>query len=452
MKSKMTKAQIRKIKAQAKSRKNRRLNSNEHLRLMSQAKNILGLHEDTDVRPQDGVVIEDGMKVLKDFKNRELIPSLMPSLTAWGTNNCGIKPVNKPLVSLPLTAQGSKSKPNKIKSATTASYHSISLPSIEDRIKALYPDRKPNTNRRLTKRQYESLMKKATAELGINDNEYEIINDNEPEKPKTINEHIYSVLTTFYNLGNTKVLDEYNKIVEAKRYDNKDKLSILNYVVRKPFTPLPMCMIPKGQKTNTIRKILKTKGDVIIHPPRELMDEDFLNEISGRRNFDGYHTAIKKGKKDYFDTWNIDKKIEWARYANLIAGISSCRQISMPSLSFRKPNPNPQVLRFAMEYACKLMKVPVFKGQFSKSYWIQYRIQKYHGQMLNSEYDMFMKMTLRKLGNSKAKTIPPELAAKKVITFMGNKAMLKKYAKLKNDGKYKYYPMRLANDLIHKKV
>ena len=423
---KMTKDQIAEIKKQAKVRKNRRLSDGEAARVMAQASKKLALEDGpNDLEVFDSKVISSPV-VAKTIisKNKKDVPIIKGK---------AIKAIeSKHLAPTHRITKGKVTR-NATKEEclfTIEKYGNKDLKSTKK-------------NRRLTTRQYKSLMKKATKELGLIDSKDDIgvmdlncSDENDYERyGRTIGKILYCL-----SCGNKQdVVDEFEKIVKQKRITRfADKLNIINYLLNKPYlnanpantdsgklirrghlpyitAKIPMCLLSKKEKTNIVRRelsskrhgaysgtlsetgrILKKWGDIKERPFRVIPDNEYFLEISGKN----------RTKLDAFDKMSKDKKIQWARYANLITKIGSddIEQIKL----YNKSESDRDVVLFAMKYACKIMGIREFSGGFKNLYWILYRIIKYHREMTTKESGIWIKMSTnyaQKI-NGPNKTIP----------------------------------------------
>jgi hypothetical protein len=257
--------------------------------------------------------------------------------------------------------------------------------------------------------------------LGINDNKGIGVLNLDEHREYNQDEILGLILCTYLYKSDSNILNEYKKIIIGKKLSFADKLSIANYLIMKKTTPKPMCILSKKEKTNEIRKVVKPRGDIKERPFRLIPDEEYFKEIA----------KGKRTKLDYFDKLDIDDKIEWARYANLVLDIST---ENFGSLKIHNET-YAEVVSFAMKYACKMSKIPEFKGDFANPYWTLYRVYRYCNHMTNSEYKVYYKMALEHLNINK-KTIPiinaPD-CVEKLIPTLKSCGVYKKYVGQKKD-------------------
>jgi len=247
-------------------------------------------------------------------------------------------------------------------------------------------------NRRLTNKQFKELMKKASIELGINDKKGLPILDVWSYKPVPIRTQFERILVALSN-SQSFVYDQYMELVKGRRFKLKDKLAIFGWLMYPHMVNKPFCLIPKKERCNDVRKIgLKKWGDVKIRPVRVMLDEEYLREVAGK----------KRKKKDVFDRMHVDKKIEWARHAKTVIGDDIVAE-NVQNLFYTEEM---NIMIVAMKYACKMTGISYFRSVYAEPYWIVYRINKYHNQITNKEYDVFLKIAQDHLGTGDKKTEP----------------------------------------------
>ena len=293
---------------------------------------------------------------------------------------------------------------------------------------------------KLTKREFNSLMKKASVELGINDNNLPVL-DLYPEPPIVLpktSSMLDIILTTLENKnvpGIQKALNRYEKIIQKRRFNNKDKIHILGWLLMPETTKKPMCLIDKKEKIKECRKIgLKTKGDIssFDRPFRMVFDDQFLKEISVAKN---------RTKFDAFDKLDAHTKIKWSGYAKKVMGENVnelFKKLKVNSGLF-----DSESFTVAMEYACKMCNIPKFKGIFAKPYWIHYRMSKFEqfldmplGDLGDKEFSVFFEIACKHLGinNKTIKIMKQGEAIKAVIPTLKNMKLYKEYQKWYDTG------------------
>lgn len=405
MKAKMTKAEIAKIKRQAKSRKNRRLSDGEFVRLMA-------LH-----RPKED---DSGLSIIDINKENFTIPESI--LQNAGNLVTGGGPVR---IKGPVFTDAKKTEDLKTKIE-------VEMKRFNDSYK-----KSKKSYRRMSNKQFKALMKKAVIELGINDDKgIEVIDIDAPSKHT--NEDLIDLIlqSATYTNGKTNIREEYKKAIRGHKLNWVDKHSILHYLLTDKTSPKPWCLLSKKEKTNEVRKVVKPRGDIKERPFRLIPDDEYVNEILQK----------KRIKMDYFDKSDLDSKIEWARYSNLVLNISSSvfTHIRITNKS------DADIAMFAMKYACKMTKTPEFKGNFADPYWVILRTHKYCNHMTNREYDIFYKMAIDFLGIGQGKKTIPVIDASEAIeklipTLKANKTYKKYENKTKTD---KSYNLRRIKSLI----
>jgi hypothetical protein len=409
---KMTKNQIAKVKLMAKNRKNRRLSTGEFQRVMALA---------TTVEKADNYLPVVNPPLIKGRKIKQIDPE------------CYNKKLSKRI--------------------ETKLFKESKLFKRPDTLN----DRKRNKNRRLTKEQYESLMKKAAIELGINNHKTIPMVDN--NKPMTNEDILWLCIDSMW-YENPKLLDQYKKLIRNKKLDFKDKLWALAYVysegyaktdprpkeyqvdpkqpmlsTRNHFVPMipvnkPMFYIPEKERINVVRKVVKTKGDVKIHPLRMLPNEEYFKEIKDQ----------KRTRLDSFDRMSLNKKIMWARYFVFSTKID---------IANTKPyNLNTEEVKhimFMMKYCCRMVKIPEFQGGFKNPFWILWRASEYN-IMTEQESKIFIEMALKQLDGHR-KTIPIIETKMAINALMPTIKNLKLYGKI-NKQKADQINLKTINDLI----
>ena len=297
----------------------------------------------------------------------------------------------------------------------------------KNEIRKIKQTAKKRKNRRLSDSEAARLMAKAKVELGLidsenNDNEdilnytayssndlpetrqtetviidssklnvgsYHVVNNPEPELE--INQLIEQILS---GLGERSLIRyEYEKAIKEKNIrKHKDKLAVLSYLFSNK-SIIPMCLLSRKQKTNAVRKIVKTKGDVKVHPERIIPDKEFLRMMGNK----------ERSKLDAFDKMDLDKKIEWARYASITLGAVELLDKSVYRIVNEFGSTN---ITFAMKYACKMSNIPEFKGIFNNPYWILSRVYRHYDRLTSREYNTFVEMAYKHLGIRDVKTLP----------------------------------------------
>jgi len=285
-------------------------------------------------------------------------------------------------------------------------------------------------NNRLTKRQFQSLMKKAAVELGINnDKALPILDTTTDRQFKEITDMLDLILVNLENQTAIEVVDQFKEITKGRRLKKKDKLNVLGWLLNPHATKKPMCILDNKEKIKGSRKIgLKTKGDkgVLDRPFRVLPDPQFVKEISFGQT---------RTKFDAFDKLDEDTKIKWARYAQSVSGVKlSANSLlhlcqTYPDFSSAIFNTESDAIIVAMKYACKMCQIPQFKGNFAKPYWISHRIDKFNETMTNEEFNTFYEIVGDYLGLSKKtlKILAEGEAISKIIPTLKNMKLYKEY-------------------------
>ena len=498
MKRKMTKKQISEAKLLAKRRKNKRLSAEEAARIMAS----LGDDYFKEVSTKKAFISNGKMAdVIKDH-NFGNAPKDLPSALIIPTDNpshilqkpYGIlkgKPI-KTLHTIKNKMVAKKRMPVPQNELVEAMAKELKAVEHLDPKRVKFKD--PKKNRRLTKRQYESLMKKIH-EIGINDDEYEVVDLNDKGEYK-IDDLIQLCLTGLKYEGMGNVQEQYDQLISKKKFKTAEKLAILSYLMNvayvnkyasyfsnvreditgieglgKEFTigslmvdemlkncsmlkesvlsarlnqlyspkvSVPFCLIPKKERINQIRNEavqLKKKGDLKIRPFRVVPDNEYLKELDGKRR-----------RFDSFDKLTKDKKIQWARYANLVLGIKLAEKFCMSRLD----KLDCENITFSMKYACKMSGIPEFKGIFAGPLWVLYRIDKFSNAMTDKEHRTFFNMALDHLGIQKTKAIPvldTQEAAKRLEPILKE---FKLYGKYSDRVKHAGYDsaLKIAGDLL----
>jgi len=386
----MSKKQISENKKTANKRKNRRLSDVEYRTVMLAAKDQLGIHND------DAIEINE------------------VSLNSYPFTLCSSK--------FQTTKKLAKSYSKKMVKRLEISY----AKQLD-----LFNRFQNNTKkRRLTDKQYKDLMKKAADELGINDRKTLPILGDEPDKVLTSEDIINRCEYTTW-LENPKVLETYRVITRGRKLEFKDRLWTLayayhlnyNHLSSKPKDALryaqmmayikkPLFLISKKERINDIRKVVKPRGNVKVHPIRILPDDEYFKELTNK----------KRTKLDAFDKLPINKKIMWARSFVLSTNIDVENNVR-PIASMNLDEIN--YITFMMKYCCRLHKISDFKGNFASPFWIYLRAKKYN-LMTKQEANLFSSMAIKHLEGNK-KSIPiidPRVAIQKLMPTIQN---LKRY-------------------------
>lgn len=510
LKRKMTKKEVAEAKILARRRKNKRLSTGEAARVMASLGDDYFKEVSTKKAFTSNGRITDTIKD-HDFGSFDIMKDHPSALILPTTNRSHIlqKPygvlMGKPIKSLH-SRRGFDYDPTLERKMVTQKI----MPEINnDLVKAMAKELKvveeldprrakfqfPKKNRRLSKRQYESLMKKIN-EIGINDDKYKIVDLNDKGKYK-IDELIQLCLTglMYEGLGDVRV--RYRKLTDKKKFKTAEKLAILSYLMNvayvnkyaayfsrnereditgirdlsKEFTigsntvdealrgsgifresiltarlnqlyspkvSVPFCLIPKKERINEVRNEaakLKKKGDVKIRPFRIIPDKEYLKEREGKRT-----------RFDSFDKLSNDKKIQWARYANLVLGVKLAEKFCMSRLD----KLDCENITFSMKYACKMMSISEFKGIFAGPLWVLYRIDKFSSAMTDKEHKMFFNMALNHLGIQKTKAIPvldTQEAAKRLEPILREFKLYGKYSdRVKQEGRDS--ALKVAGDLL----
>jgi len=300
---------------------------------------------------------------------------------------------------------------------------------VNSRPKRIKRNQNSLKNNRLTKRQFQSLMRQAAVELGINDDKtLPILNTTTDRQFKEITDMLDLILINLENQTAVEVVDQFKEITKGRRFKKKDKLNILGWLLNPHATKKPMCILDNKEKIKGSRKIgLKIKGDkgVLDRPFRVLPDPQFIKEIS---------SGQKRTKFDAFDKLDEDTKIKWARYAQSVSGSDAFKLSSkflqtapdFPSAIF---NTESDAITVAMKYACKMCKISPFRGNFAQPYWISHRIEKFNETLTNEEFNAFYKVVCDYLGLSKKtlKILAEGEAINKIIPTLKNMKLYKEY-------------------------
>jgi hypothetical protein len=295
-------------------------------------------------------------------------------------------------------------------------------------------------NRRLSDSKFRRLMAQASTKLSLKDNEDDLpILDLYGSTHESMDELIQLCINGLV-YERPSILNEYSQMIRGRRLESKDKLAILTYLRSKREGRKPFCLLSENEKTNEFRKVVKPSGDIKSRPFRIIPDDEYFLEVHGE----------KRTKFDKFDRMSLDEKIEWARYANLILNIGEKNNIGQ---SFRLRVQNAfdyESVIFAMKYACKMSKIPEFKGDFANTYWILLRVYKFHNNMTNKEYSVYYRMALEHLNLlEKRKTlsvISPSEAVERLIPMMKRSGVYKKYMSCKKEDAH--VNLKLAGDLL----
>jgi len=395
----MTKREIRTIKAKAKGRKNRRLADGEFARIMAQINKAE--IEDPSIIMGEDISTSVFMPKMVPCKNKHLIPKkLQPADRLW------LK----------------KAMEKKMGKNSTQKSH--------------------KNNYRMPNKQFKSMMKKASEILGLNNKKQLPIMDLS-KKPESDPNSIIDLVLSCVWIKNQDAYRECEKIFKNGNFDFKDKINIINYFYYDKKTTKPFCLIDEKIRTNVIRKIVKTKGDIKIRPFRMVPNEEYFLELQNK----------PRKKKDYFDKLSEEKKIEWARYANLILNID---KVNLHEIKIRNSFDSENAM-FAMRYACKMVKIPEFRGEFGNAYWVLLRVNKYYMRMFEKEYNVYYDMVLDYLNiNNKRKTIPiidAKNAVEKLVPTMKKYGVYKKF--LDDSCQIKYNPrnyLKIAKELLLNKI
>lgn len=461
MKNKMTKKEIQEIKRRAQKRKNRRLSDGEAARILARFKSQ-SMVESTDALPivernqlaLNGISV-NSETVSTDEKAHERIKSHAEALSKILGKHGGSQPVvarsgKSPSEIRPIVKKIVKKHiPNNSKVNKRCVFTVGSEEAMRDDL------RSNKKNRRLSDKKHKSLMKKAIVELGLDDKgDIGVIDlDNFGKdyfKDKSSLERILETL----RLDNPNIVDEFEDIVRRKKIKRwGDKVAVITYLLAKPAlnarTPggdwaranfkMPMCLIQEKDKIKDVRnnallphykspdnvneRRLNKWGDIKEHPFRVIPNDEYFLEINGK----------SRKKLDAFDKMSMDKKIQWARYANLITKIGSN---NIEYIKFNlKSEADQEVAWFAMKYACKIMDVPEFKGEFKNPYWILYRIIRYHAVMTSKESGLYCKMSI-KYANAYANAYNP---SRTIPILNRDQAFSRLIPTLKKHGLYKKF-------------
>ena len=418
IKKHMTKKDVKRIKAIAKKRRNRRLSDAEAVRVMAQY--------NSQRNRDNGLVASDSSNFRLSSDNDSIQRGLLGNyynIEGYRVNENGSR-YNQKVNNL-----------SKILSDTT---------EVKSETKI------PNKNRRLSDKSYRSLMKKAADVLGINNRKtLPIINLDAPSKERemTTEEMLYCVLSSISRQGLTDIIKKYKTVVKNKKLTIADKLNILNYIYyggnNSRYLKTPMALISENQKINAVRRVVKKWGDIKRHATRYIPDEEFYQEIKGK----------KRTKRDYFDKMDDDKKIEWARHANLVIGFGGySRNPNFIDGDFKvRTEDDYNTAMFAMKYACKAMKIPEFKGGFANPFWVLLRTWKNFNKMTKSEFDVWTNVAFDHLGINTKKFLPminQKQALEKITPTLKNLNLYNEFVKSTSDSKNRFNKFRIATELI----
>jgi len=370
MKKKMTKKEIEFTKKISESRKNRRLSEGEYDRIMSFIKS----KEDEGIPTID----LDGVEInLTDSKIRDK----KHSMTKETIN------LQKRLYDIIQDPNGVKKRLGKTK------------------------------NNRLTDPQFKSLMKKAYEELGINDREGYPILDLDTVQEISQKECIDILLNNMEN-SDPRKYSQYKEMTNGKRVTYRDKLSLIAWIIGVSKNK-PMRFLDKKDKVNEVRnkKIgLKKGGDIKIRPIRVIPDEEYIREVTGK----------KRTKFDSFDKMDKDKKIIWARYANSILG----EGVDVKKVAVLFCQVDADIVKVAMEYACKMTGISFFQGRYKEPFWIVHRANKYNKELTSTEHEVFLDLAQKHIESrikSPSKILNTDELYNKLTSILSNLGIDEKY-------------------------
>ena len=428
IKKHMTKAQIKRAKTMAKARKNRRLSDAEAARLLNNwdfndNKNFNGI-EGGEIYDTNYPHSTKPLQVINDKPTSALLPALESSFKAS----------KKEPAKIILNGQSPDKSSNKLEALIGDITKRLEMVGINTRM--LEGNKK---GRKLSKKQFNALMKKAGVVLGINDDKETLpVLDVNSYTKYTIDERVELVLSTLDYASRQEIRKEYNKVIKSKKIrKNKDKLAVLSHLYLRPQSNIPMCLLDKKYKINKVRKILKPKGDIKQYMPRIVPDKTYMNEICGK----------PKTKFDAFDKLDNDKKIEWARYANLVLNITDTENITRINLK-HIDTIGLNTIMFAMSYACKMSKISEFSGIFNSPHWILYRVHKFYNSITNKEYNVFYDMALDYLGINNKKTIPAINEKEAVVKLIPTLKKMKLYGRYQKLAKNRRSPLQIIRELV----
>ena len=415
MKFKMTKQEIAKAKRAAKLRKNRRLPDGKFKQVMSQARSALCLDDDVVPVINTKGVSDDSYIVCSDGRIEKNRPVIAPTIDSMMLQYVidGVRPVarvGKDTCSKPLT----KKELELIKAARRS-----------------IPVNARTSNRRLSDKQYKEMMKKVKSELGINNNKTLPVFDSntiESKKEETGGNRIIDLILRNLSFYTPRVYNEFETLCGGKKMQHKDKMAILSFLFHRDPKFLPMCLLPKNQRSNKIRKLVKTKGDVKVHPTRVIPSEEYLLEIQGK----------ERSRHDAFDKLSQDKKVQWARYANQIIGFNGEDSYRLYRI---RTEASYQAVVIAMKYACKMSKISEFRGNFANPYWILLRTNQFYWKMTSSERKVFDTLSLRYLDphTNGSRVINSEKAVELVMPTLKKMGLHKQYLKEVSQKKLAYH-------------
>jgi len=439
MKMKMSKKEISNAKKKAEHRENRRLPDGEFRRLMALAVNSLGLKDKEDDLPIIDMTKENTTIPEQILENaRNLVTSRKPIQRTQPVIKNPKKVCNRDLMAIGNTEK-CKSLQKEFERMIGA--HGT-IPSN--------PSPKSKKNRRMTDKQFKNLMKRASEELGINNRKgLSILNlYDSSSNPKTTDDIVALAIASLWR-KHPSICNDYNELTKGKKFPNKDKLAILSYLVGNREVK-PMCLRSESEKINKVRKILKPWGDIKERPFRILPDDEYFLEVQGK----------KRTKLDSFDRLDLDRKIVWARYANLILNMgdrNSIGETNLRQVRIRVRNAfDSESAIFAMRYACKMAKIPEFKGNFSNPYWILLRVYKFHDNMTNKEYGVYYKMALEHLNLlDHKKTLPiigSDEAVRRLVPIMKKAGIYKQYINQSTKKHTTYSNLQLVSHLLLQKA
>jgi hypothetical protein len=306
-------------------------------------------------------------------------------------------------------------------------------------------DKTARKNRRMSDTQFRKMMKLASVELGINDNKGLPVLDLVKSEVRTNKEIIEAVLQNIapFDVRCTKkdIRDEYLRLIRGRKLSFADQLGILFYLaVGKRPAYKPMCLLSKEEKQDRVRKgIIKPRGDIKERPVRFVPDETLIAEIQGK----------PRSQKDAFDKLGDNKKVEWARYANLVL------KTNISDVYFKtriQSQADAEVALFAMKYACKMSKIPEFKGVFRNPWWILYRVFDCNN-MTQREFSVYNTMLMDHLGLLKERrTIPiisSQEAIKRLLPEIKRENLYKQYKEVARE-QDSSYNLKLAKTMLTK--
>ena len=114
------------------------------------------------------------------------------------------------------------------------------------------------------------------------------------------------------------------------------------------------------------------------------------------------------------------------------------------------------LIQVSMKYACKMVGMSSFRGNYARPYWIVYRINKYASETTSKEYEIFLKVVEDHMGWGKNKKTIPILSEKefhqKLMDIVKHLGLQKEYKKWERENKDKVGFRRLSVNKVRNMV